>query len=293
MIRARTDLAVEARSEYMEKYAAHHGGEIDGVTYREKTEQGVKISELCVLNEAGESAVGRARGKYVTLEFGDTAAADIASFSALCTLCGRELRALCGGAKSALICGIGNARLSADSVGPLALSHVLVTRALRERAPEIFEKGGFSEVSAIAPGVGADTGFAAADIVRAAAEKAKPDVVIAIDALAARETSRLCRTVQICTAGISPGSGVGNARTRLDEESVGAPVISVGVPTVVDVATLVRDAAGEGAKADGYAGLFVCPSDIDVQSARLARLIGFAVNLAFQKGYPIEEMMLG
>jgi len=290
---ARTDLAVEARDEYMEKYARKHEGEADGITFGERTERGVKISELCVLSEEGERAVGRARGRYVTLEFGDLCTADFAAFSALCSLCGRELRTLCGGAKSALICGIGNARLSADELGPLALSHVLVTRALREREPEIFGKSGFSEVSAIAPGVGADTGFAASDIVRAAAEKARPDVVIAIDALAARETRRLCRTVQICTAGISPGSGVGNARTRLDEESVGVPVISVGVPTVVDVATLVRDAAGKVARTEGYAGLFVCPSDIDVQSARLARLIGFAVNYAFQSGYSIEEMMLG
>lgn len=291
MERARTDLAVEARDEYMEKYAREHGGEPDGIVFRERTESGVKISELEVTSEAGERTMGRALGRYVTIEFGEIA--DFSSFSALCSLCGRELRSLCGGAESALICGLGNACLAADSIGPLALSHVLVTRALREREPDIFKKSGFANVSAIAPGVGADTGFCAADIVRAAAEKANPDVIIAIDALAARETRRLCRTVQLCTAGISPGSGVGNARTRLDEESVGARVISVGVPTVVDVATLVRDAAGEGAKAESYAGLFVCPTDIDAQSARLARLIGYAVNIAFHNGYPIEEMMLG
>ena len=133
----------------------------------------------------------------------------------------------------------------------------------------------------------------AADIIRAAVKTAKPEVVIAIDALAARESARLCKTVQICTSGISPGSGVGNARSRLDEKSVGAPVISLGVPTVVDAATLVRDASGEGAEAKSFAGLFVCPADIDVQSAKLSRLLGFAVNLALHNGYPPEEMMLG
>ena len=94
-------------------------------------------------------------------------------------------------------------------------------------------------------------------------------------------------------SGRPAGSGVGNARTRLDSESVGAPVISIGVPTVVDVATLVRDIAGTDKECDSYKGLFVCPSDRDAQSARLAALIGFSVNLAFQKSYPLEEMMLG
>jgi spore protease len=140
--------------------------------------------------------------------------------------------------------------------------------------------------------VEAETGFSASEIVRAAAEIGKPDVVIAIDALAAREARRLCRTVQICTAGVSPGSGVGNARARIDEGSVGVPVIAIGVPTVVDVATLLRDAAGESAKAEGFSGHFVCPTDIDAQSAKLARLLGFSVNMALQKNYPIEEMLI-
>ena len=293
MERARTDLALEARNEYMEKYARVHKGEADGVTFCERSENGIKISEIEILSEEGARAVGRDMGKYVTLEFSDITSADYSSFSSLCSLCARELRALAGGAKSALICGIGNAKMSADELGPRALGHVLVTRALKIRSPEIFEKSGFCEVSAIAAGVGADTGFCAADIIRAAVKTAKPEVVIAIDALAARESARLCKTVQICTSGISPGSGVGNARSRLDEKSVGAPVISLGVPTVVDAATLVRDASGEGAEAKSFAGLFVCPADIDVQSAKLARLLGFAVNLALHKGYPPEEMMLG
>ena len=128
-------------------------------------------------------------------------------------------------------------------------------------------------------------------MVRAAARLASPDVVIAIDALAARSTARLCKTLQICTAGISPGSGVGNARARLDAESVGAPVISMGVPTVVDVGTLVRDAVGGEKRSNAYEGFFVCPKEIDEQSEKIAKLLGFTVNLAFQENYPIEEMI--
>lgn len=291
MDRAITDLAVEARDEYMEKYAPEHSGEIDGVAFSEREEGGVKISEIEVFNEAGERATCRARGKYITVSFGDITLLDFAAFSSLCTLCARELRALCAEAESALICGVGNARMTADAIGPAAVSHVLVTRSLREREPETFEKSGFFDVCAITPGVGADTGFCAAELLRSAAELAKPDVVIAIDALAARSTERLCRTLQICTAGISPGSGVGNARARLDRESIGVPVISLGIPTVVDVGTLVRDASGAKARDAKYSGLFVCPKDIDAQSAKLAKLLGFTVNLAFQKNYPIEEMM--
>lgn len=293
MERARTDLALEARNEYMEKYAHAHKGEAEGVTFRERSESGVKISEIEILNAEGERAVGRARGKYVTLEFGDITVADFPAFSSLCRLCARELGALTRGVKSALVCGIGNPKLSADELGPRALEHVLITRELKNRAPEIFSAGGFCEVSGIAAGVGADTGFCAADIIRAAVKTAKPDVVIAIDALAARESGRLCKTLQLCTAGISPGSGVGNTRSRLDEQSVGAPVISLGVPTVVDIATLVRDTAGKEVAAEKFAGLFVCPADIDAKSAKLSRLLGFAVNLALHKGYSIEEMMLG
>lgn len=291
MERAITDLAVEARDEYMEKYSKGNFGEIDGVLFRERREGEITVSEIEVLNEEGARAVGRAKGKYVTVGFPDLTAADFASFSALCRVCAGLLRGLCPSAKSALICGIGNARMAADSIGPCALKHVLVTRSLRERAPEIFEKGKFFDVCAIAPGVGADTGFCAADVVRAAARLASPDVVIAIDALAARSTARLCKTLQICTAGISPGSGVGNARARLDAESVGAPVISMGVPTVVDVGTLVRDAVGGEKRSNAYEGFFVCPKEIDEQSEKIAKLLGFTVNLAFQENYPIEEMI--
>ena len=293
MERARTDLALEARNEYMEKYASAHKGEADGVTFCEREEGGFKISEMEITSEAGKTAVGREMGKYVTVEFSDITVADYASFSSLCSLCARELRALIGGAESALICGIGNAKISADELGPRTLDHVLVTRALKKRAPEIFAKSGFCEVSALAAGVGADTGFCASDIISCAVKTVKPEVVIAIDALAARESSRLCKTLQICTAGISPGSGVGNTRSPLDEKSIGVPVISLGVPTVVDASTLVRDAVGKDCAGKSFAGLFVCPADIDVQSAKLARLIGFSVNMTLHKGYSIEEMMLG
>ncbi len=283
MKRARTDLAVEARSEYMEKYAPAHGGEIDGVLYSERKNGETDISEIDVTSEAGERAVGRRMGKYVTISFPDITVMDFGGFSRVCEACACELMSVCktlvAEPKSLLVCGIGNARMTPDAIGPAALSHVMVTRSLREREPELFKRSALFDICAVAPGVGADTGMEAADIIRAAAGIARPDIVVAIDALAARSATRLCRTVQICSAGICPGSGVGNAVSVIDEASIGVPVVSLGVPTVIDAGTLVRDACGR--EESGYEGFFVCPKEIDAQTEKLARLLGFAVNRAF------------
>ncbi|MBQ8404235.1 MAG: GPR endopeptidase [Clostridia bacterium] len=292
MQRARTDLAVEARSEYMEKYAPAHSGEIDGVVYSERKHGDIDVSEIDVTNEAGERAVGRRMGKYVSLCFPDITVTDFEGFARICEACAGELMSVCktlaAAPKSLLVCGIGNAKMTPDALGPQALSHVLVTRSLREREPEIFKRSGFFDICAIAPGVGADTGLDAAEIVRAAAEIARPDIVVAIDALAARSAERLCKTVQICSAGISPGSGVGNAVRAIDKESIGVPVVALGVPTVIDAGTLVRDACGR--EESGYDGFFVCPKEIDAQTEKLSRLLGFAVNRAFH-GLDLREML--
>ncbi len=292
MKRARTDLAVEARNEYMEQYAPAHSGEIDGVKYSERKNGEIDISEIEITSDAGARAVGRREGKYVTLGFPDITLMDFKGFERVCEACAEELisvcRALVPKPSSLLVCGIGNAKMTPDALGPNALSYVMVTRALREREPEIFAGSGLFDICAVAPGVGADTGFDAADIIRAAAEIARPDIVVAIDALAARSAERLCKTVQICSAGISPGSGVGNAVRVIDETSIGVPVVSLGVPTVIDAGTLVRDASGR--EENACEGFFVCPKEIDAQTEKLSRLLGFAVNRAFH-GLNICEMM--
>lgn len=285
-----TDLAAEARSAFMQDYATSHGGEPDGVCYAERGTDGVSVSEINIINENGERLLGKARGSYITIGFGDTAAAGYEDFRAVCSVCAGEIKRVASRiapeAKSLMVCGIGNERITPDAIGPQALRHILITRRLKEEAPHTFRGGGFFDVCAMAPGVSADTGMCAADMIRAAAKFARPDVIIAIDALAAKSRERLCRTVQISSAGISPGAGVGNASEAINAQSMGAPVIAIGVPTVIDAASL----------ADGDAsarGFFVCPTDIDAQTERLSRLIGFAVNMAFHEGYPINEMLLG
>jgi spore protease len=293
MLGRRTDLAAEARSEYMQKYAHARCGEIDGVLYRERKAGELDISEIDVINEAGVRTVGKAVGKYITLGFPDITVMDFAGFEQLCEICAAELMRVCKSLvkkpKSLLVCGIGNEKMTPDALGPRTISHVLVTRSLRERAPEAFEKSGFFDICAIAPGVGADTGFDAADIVRSAVEISRPDIVIAVDALAAGSAARLCRTVQICTAGISPGAGVGNAVRPIDMESIGIPVVSLGVPTVIDACALARDK--NEADVSPKEGFFVCPKDIDAQTEKLSRLIGYAVNRAFH-GMELCEMLV-
>lgn len=291
-----TDLAVEARSEYMNKYAPLHGGEIDGVTYAEKREGDVYISTIDILNEAGEHAVGKRRGRYVTISFPDITLAGYEDFTRLCELCAHEIRELCehvcDKVQSVLLCGLGNERMSPDALGPASVKNVLITRHLKEQDYEVFERAGFFDICAVYPDVSAHTGLEGAELVRAAAERAKPDVIIAVDALAAKEPARLCKTLQLCSAGISPGSGVGNAKNAIDEQSMGVPVISLGVPTVIDAGTLVRDAAGETADTQKLAGLFVCPKDIDELSVKLSKLIGYAINYAFHKDLSFEEMTM-
>ncbi len=291
-----TDLAVEARDEYMSRYAISHEGEIDGVEYSERKEDDISISTIDILNEEGQRAVGKKRGRYVTISFPDIMLADYGGFIKLCEICAREIRGLCEhvckNAESVLLCGLGNERMSPDALGPASVKNVLVTRRLKEEEPEIFSRTGLFDVCAVFPDVSAHTGLEGAEIIRAAAKSASADIIIAVDALAAKEPERLCKTLQLCSAGILPGSGVGNAVCAIDEHSMGVPVIALGIPTVIDAGTLVCGAAGENADVTPLKGLFVCPKDIDELSERLSRLVGYSVNRAFHRELSFEEMSM-
>lgn len=151
-------------------------------------------------------------------------------------------------------------------------------------------------MAAVAAGVLGTTGVESAELVRGVVERVCPDCVIAVDALAARSMKRLCTAVQLSDAGIAPGSGVGNCRAALDKESLGVPVIAVGVPTVVDVNTLTRDVLEEAGRGDlepealEPGGAFVTPRDIDQRVAECAKLIGYAIDLAVQRGLTLEDV---
>lgn len=290
----RTDLALEAEALWREN--ADATSRLEGVrAFREQTGR-FAVSTVEVLDARGEAALGKPCGRYVTVELDafihreenafseacDTLAAQLCSFPALCA------------EGCFLVAGLGNRGITPDAVGPVTVDYVMVTRHLTERLPEDF--GALRPVSAVCSGVLGTTGIESSALVRAVVEKVRPAAVVAVDALASRSPERLCRTVQISDTGIVPGSGVGNARLALNAEALGIPVIAVGAPTVVDAATLALDLAGRSgvlldSAAFGDAGsMIVTPRDIDRNVRDIAKLIGYALNLAFHRGLTISDV---
>lgn len=291
----RTDLAEELRTEAMQSRAKTDQGEPDGVLYAERTEKGVRISTIDVTSEEGEKKLGKPRGRYVTVSFETAASLGYEALLALCDIVAAELRSLTGEASSVLVCGLGNREISADAVGVMAADRILATHHMKRADPDLIRKGGLFDLACLCPSVTAKTGMEAADIVKGAVEQLRPDAVVVMDALAARETTRLARTIQLSDTGIAPGSGVGNRRTAFDRSTLGVPVIALGVPTVVDTATLVSDALGGRVKEEALAplrGLFVSPKEIDTIVRNLSRILSYAVNRAFHGDFGYEEMAM-
>lgn len=296
MFSIRTDLAEELRTQAMSMRAKEKKGEIDGILYNERTEDFIKITTIEIINEMGEKALGKPKGRYVTISFPTAANLCYGDFLSLCDAVSKELRAFCWDYSHTLVCGIGNRALSADALGVLTADNVLVTHHLKHMDGIPLGVSGFGDVSAFSPGPMAKTGAESAELIRSIVDKLRPDAIIAVDALAARDATRLARTIQISDTGIAPGSGIGNARMALTEESLGVPVIAIGVPTVVDTATLVRDSL-EGRSPNEnllreLSGLFVAPKEIDTISENLSRLIGWAINRALHGNFSYEEMAM-
>jgi len=294
MLTKRTDLAVEAK-EIWEESAAEQS-KLEGVEASDHEMQGIKITTVKVLDERGEKAIGKPRGTYVTISLESFEIGDDTKLHAAAEVLKDEIKALAGlkSGDSVLLAGLGNGAITPDAIGPKTVKSTVVTRHLQERMPEYF--GQYRPVAALETGVLGTTGIESADIIRAVVDKARPNCVIAVDALASRKLSRVCATVQLADTGIVPGSGVGNSRSAINAETLGVPVIAIGVPTVVDVATLCSDImeqAGMGehepeelSKYSG--GMIVTPRDIDAKVSSLSRLVGMAVNLALQEGMTIE-----
>ena len=298
MLKRRTDLAVEARELTRQGAGAT---ELEGVRAREETREGYPVTRVEVLNETGAKALGKPVGTYITLDLAALARREEDAFPRAARALAAELGLLCKDVPPSapvLVVGLGNRAITPDAIGPGAADHTLVTRHLVERAPEHF--GSFRPVAALAAGVLGTTGVESGELVRAVTEKIRPSCVIAVDALASRSLSRVCTTVQLADTGITPGSGVGNARAALDRASLGVPVIAVGVPTVVDGATLAADLLAEAGQAhlDPQAlrgageGLMVTPRDIDARVTDLAKVVGFGINLALQTGLTVEDVEL-
>lgn len=230
----RTDLALELKEMHTE--------EIAGVTSEERVEDGIKITCVKVENEEGARKIGKPVGKFITLEIDALKYEDDTLADNGAEVLSKELSKLMNLQKEStvLVVGLGNRYITPDSIGPQAVSKIFVTRHLSGIEGENF-KFDFRAVSAIAPGVLGITGIETEETVASIVNIVKPDYVIAIDALASRRLSRLGTTIQLSDTGINPGSGVGNNRKELSEKSLGAKVIAIGVPMVVDASTLTSD----------------------------------------------------
>ncbi|WP_432409263.1 GPR endopeptidase [Wukongibacter sp. M2B1] len=247
MFQVRTDLAVEARELYQE----NRRQEIPGVEVKKEGEgSDVEITRVKVLDDNGSHLMGRPKGSYITVEARGLKSADADLKDNVSKALAKELVKLLPNKKniSTLVVGLGNWDVTPDALGPEVISKILITRHFFKMYNKK-EDPTMSAVSGVTPGVMGTTGIETTDIIKGIVEKSSPDMVIAIDALASRKMERVSTTIQISTTGISPGSGVGNSRKQLNEETLGVPVIAIGVPTVVDAATMTNDTIGMVVKA--------------------------------------------
>lgn len=293
MFAKRTDLALEARELWQE--SAGTATELAGVKAVEKKVQGYSVTRIDILDRRGEAALGKPVGSYRTLDLSAFWQRSEGFFDRAVRAVGQQLRELIPESGSVLVAGLGNAAMTPDAVGPLAADSVLITRHLIAAMPRQFS--GFRPVAVLRTGVLGATGVESAEAVRGLAAQIHPALIIAVDALASRRMGRLCNTIQFSDTGIIPGSGVGNHRAALNRETLGVPVIAVGVPTVVDAATLAADLLEESGLPDirpeqlqsSPGSLMVTPRDIDQQVRDLGKVIGYGINWALQD-LEIEEI---
>lgn len=252
-------------------------GKKEGIVTHERQAGAVTITEVEVLTEEGAQSVGKPIGRYLTLDMGQSDLRSGEIYQTTAETLAKELKTMLPDKKGlALVLGLGNRGVTPDAVGPWAVDEVFVTRHLVEYMPQQF--GSFRPVAATAAGVLGTTGVESGEWAAALCRQLHPTVVIAIDALAARSPSRLCTTIQLSDSGIVPGSGVGNARHALNHDSLGVPVLAVGVPTVIRAAALTDEPREE------LGDLIVTPSDIDQRAELLAKLLGEGISLALQEG---------
>lgn len=308
-----TDLALEQK----ERFEADNV-EIPGVVLEENydEEREIRITTVKIETENGAKTMGKPVGTYITVEAPDMAVPDEGYHKEISMELSKFLKNLLKEKKedySVLVVGLGNRQVTPDALGPYVVDNLNVTRhIIKEYGKYAMGEEHVHLVSAIVPGVMGQTGMETVEIIKGIVQETKPDFIIAIDALAARSSKRLNRTIQIADTGINPGSGVGNQRNAITQETVGIPVIAMGVPTVVDAATIVNDSMenllaalessetlkGVGLVMQGYSaaekyelvkelisphlnGMFVTPKDIDETIKRISYTISEALNMLF------------
>lgn len=293
----RTDLAQEAR----EIFTKANSNEAEGVEAVSKQEGCVTVTKIEIKNAEGEKALGKPIGKYITIESPEIKY-NPTEYERTCHLMAQSLKELTGELKNKtiLIVGLGNSEITPDALGPMVVSKLIITRHIKDNMSEYFGCE-LPTVCAVAPGVLGTTGIESADIISGVAKMVRPDLIIAIDALAARRTERISTTIQLCDTGIQPGAGIGNRRGGLKYETLGIKVIAIGVPTVIDAATIIRDniekVFGEtnfendmSNNLDDMKELVVTPKDIDLIIDRASKTVANGINIALNEKLSLEEI---
>jgi spore protease len=319
MNRIRTDLALEAKEISQKRY----GSNIPGILTENEDIEDIHISRVRIISEEGERNLGKPQGVYITLEMVDIRNRDPEYGEMVSRQLGKEINNLVklGRKDSILVLGLGNWNITPDSLGPKTIGKLFVTRHIMEYMPEQVDDR-LRSVSAVAPGVLGITGIETGEIVRGVVEKIKPDLVIAIDALASQKASRIGSSIQIANTGINPGSGIGNKRTGLNKHTLGVEIVAIGVPTVVYARTIGKDSldllvdvlrenAGAGSEflkileqmdeekvdilldrilSQSFGDLVVTPKEVDTLIEFTSGIIADGLNMSLHNNITFEEI---
>ncbi|MBS7174578.1 GPR endopeptidase [Massiliimalia timonensis] len=279
----RTDLAIECIDFAKEALPK-------GVHTTRMEENGITVNTVEIRDEEAAEQLSKPVGRYVTIETSGFEAVS-AQFEAEVQVIAQQIRTfLPQKGRSFLIVGLGNSDITPDALGPQAVRYIFTTRHIGREMAERLNMPDLSAVSAIAPGVLGQTGMETAEIVTALCGQIKPDLAIVIDALASGSVARLGSTIQLSNTGISPGSGVLNKRKELSRATLGVPVLSIGVPTVVDLGTIVRELSDRPAASSAGETMMVTPRGIDNLIEHASKSIAYAINMALQPSLSLEEI---
>ncbi len=297
----RTDLAIEAHEMCSKEKAEKKN--LNGIDVEEYSRGDVFVTKITVKDGDGSRILGKPKGSYITLEVPQLKYSEKAYESA-CNQIAEEISKLAKveSDTKTLVVGLGNNSITPDALGPKTVSYLVVTNHIKQTNDFLGDE--FSRVCAVVPGVLGTTGIETTDIIKGITDKVNPDLVIAVDALASRSMDRISNTVQISDTGINPGSGVENKRDAIDEESLGIKVIAIGVPTVVDAATVASDSIEIALKgrtgidrkkiynaiSKSVGNMMVTPKDIDSVIERAAKTVANGINLALHKNLSLKDI---
>ena len=279
-------MCLNFRTDLAEEQLEQGAKEVSGTCFHRYSEKGYAVTEVEILTDEAASFLQKRKGRYLTLKlpsfehWSDDFEGEAAAVASL-------LKRFLPGEGTVLIAGLGNETITPDALGPRTASGVLATRHVVSGEDPVFEGLALRSAAVLAPGVLGQTGIETAELVESVCRSVQPSAVIAVDALAAGSVHRLGTTVQLTDAGINPGSGVRNRRSALNEETLGIPVIAVGVPTVADLLSLrIRN----GEQEEGLTDCIVTPRGIDLIIERASSLLALAVNMALHPNLTAEEI---